>query len=109
MESAVETISWLFVAINSGRVLSYLPQIYAAFAARDGARSISLLTWSYFTFAHATGAAYSLTVIHDAKLGSLFVGNAIACAALVAVVAWKRWVVRRPNEMDARMPVAVLR
>jgi uncharacterized protein with PQ loop repeat len=91
MENFNETISWIFVTVNSGRVLSYLPQIHMALRCRDGARSISMATWSYFTIAHLTGALYSLGVVHDSNLAAVFIGNSVACSALLVVVGWKRW------------------
>jgi hypothetical protein len=90
MDNMSETITWLFVTVNSARMLAYLPQIYTAWRCNDGARSISLVTWGYFTAAHLTGAFYCLSVANDPKLAAVFVGNCLACAALVAVVGWKR-------------------
>jgi len=52
-------VTWGFVATNATRVVAYLPQIYAALTCKDGARSISRLTWGYFALAHFTGMAYS--------------------------------------------------
>jgi hypothetical protein len=90
MDNMSETITWLFVTVNSARMLAYLPQIYAAWHCNDGARSISLVTWSYFALAHLTGTFYSLSVANDPKLAAVFAGNCLACSALVAVVGWKR-------------------
>jgi hypothetical protein len=91
MENLNETITWIFVAVNSGRVLSYLPQIYTALRCNDGARSISLATWGYFTLSHLTGAFYGLDVVHDPNLAGVFFGNFVACVTLLLVVACKRW------------------
>jgi uncharacterized protein with PQ loop repeat len=85
-----ETITWIFVTVNSARILAYLPQIHAAWRCNDGARSISMLTWSYFALAHLTGAFYCSAVTNDPKLAAVFVANCLACSALVAVVGWKR-------------------
>jgi hypothetical protein len=90
VENLNETITWIFMAVNSGRVLSYAPQIYMALRCRDGARSISMATWSYFAVAHITGALYSQAVVHDPRLATVFVGNCVACVALLLVVAYKR-------------------
>jgi hypothetical protein len=91
MDNMSETITWLFVTVNSARMLAYLPQIYKAWGCNDGARSISMVTWSYFALAHLTGALYSFSLANDPKLASVFVGNCLACSALVLVVGWKRW------------------
>jgi uncharacterized protein with PQ loop repeat len=90
MENPTELMTWVFMTVNAARALAYLPQIFAALKCQDGARSISIVTWGYFALAHFTGAIYSLQVAHDVKLSGVFFGNCAACAALVAVVGWKR-------------------
>lgn len=91
MDNLNETITWIFVTVNSGRVLAYMPQILAALRCKDGGQSISLATWIYFTVSHLTGAIYSLRVVHDSELAAVFFGNSIACVTLLIVVACKRW------------------
>ena len=56
---AVWLIGWAYVLVNAGRVLSYLPQIVAVWRCSDGARSISLLTWSYWACSHLTASLYA--------------------------------------------------
>jgi hypothetical protein len=80
----------VFLAVNTLRTLAYGPQIWAAVRHPEGARGISVITWSYFALSHLTGAAYSLVITHDANLVASFLGNFVACALLVGVVAWQR-------------------
>jgi hypothetical protein len=108
MDNMSETITWLFVTVNSARMLAYLPQIYAAWHCNEGARSISLVTWSYFALAHLTGTFYSLSVANDPKLAAVFVGNCLACSALVAVVGWKRWTLATSQAKTIRQTIAHL-
>lgn len=84
-------VIWLFVTVNAGRALAYMPQIWSAACCRNGAIAVSLLTWGYFAVAHLSGALYSLHIAHDMKLAGVFFGNFVACAALLAVVAVRRY------------------
>ena len=105
MDSMNETITWLFVTVNSARMLAYLPQIYKAWRCTDGARAISLVTWGYFAAAHLPGAFYSLAVVNDPKLAAVFAGNCLACSALFAVVGWKRWKLANRQEESATQEI----
>ena len=42
----------LFAACNSVRVIAYVPQILKAATDKNGASSISFMTWSLFLLAH---------------------------------------------------------
>ncbi len=89
--SLTDLVTWAFVAANAGRVFAYLPQIVAAARCKNGATAVSRTTWSYFAFAHFTGAMYGLVVIHDFRMALVFIGNFFACCILVGLVAWKKW------------------
>jgi uncharacterized protein with PQ loop repeat len=86
-----ELVSWAFFAVNAGRIFAYLPQILAAAKCQNGAAAVSRATWSYFAFAHFTGAMYGLVVIHDHMMVIVFIGNFLACCVLVGLVSWKKW------------------
>ena len=86
-----ELVSWAFFAVNAGRIFAYLPQIVAAAKCQNGAAAVSRATWSYFAFAHFTGAMYGLVVIHDHMMVIVFIGNFLACCVLVGLVSWKKW------------------
>jgi hypothetical protein len=88
-EQALWWIGWTYVAVNTGRVLSYLPQIAAVWRCSDGARSISLMTWSYWSFSHLTAALYAGMVLVDWKLLAVSLGN-LACCTCVLVLAANR-------------------
>jgi hypothetical protein len=83
-------IGWLFLLANSGRLLAYIPQILAAARCDAGAKSVSVLTWGYFAFAHLTALLYALVVLHDDKSAWIFCGNFLVTIVLVAIVCWKR-------------------
>jgi uncharacterized protein with PQ loop repeat len=88
--SCVDVFTWLFLIANAGRVLAYMPQIVAAWKCQSGAKSVSLLTWSYFTFAHLTALIYALVVLQDAKSAWIFAGNLLFTGLLVALLIFKR-------------------
>jgi hypothetical protein len=90
MDFWTELVTWVFVTVNAGRIVSYLPQIVAAYRCRNGARAVSRATWAYFAAAHLTGVVYTWVVVHDPKLACVFLTNFLACLALVAIVSWKR-------------------
>jgi hypothetical protein len=90
MDTGTELVIWLFGIFNAGEVLSHFPQIVVALGCRDGARSISLATWSYFALTYFSGALYFLRAVHDSFLAALFFGNFLACITLICVVIVKR-------------------
>lgn len=86
----IEVITWLFVVANTGRLLAYLPQFVSAWNCQYGAKSVSILTWSYFTFAHCTALLYALFVLQDSKSVWIFAANLGATVCLVALLLWTR-------------------
>jgi hypothetical protein len=90
MDTVTEIVIWAFGIVNAVEILSHLPQIFVALGCRDGARSISLATWSYFAFAYFTGALYFVCAARDNALATLFFGNFLACVTLVCIVTAKR-------------------
>lgn len=109
MENSIAFFSWIFMATNIGRVFAYGPQIRAAMVCPHGAQSISRFTWSFFALSHATVSAYGFIVLKDAAMGLIFLGNCIACCALVAVVSLRRagrgpWFTGAPGTHTDRGP-----
>jgi uncharacterized protein with PQ loop repeat len=88
--SWADLFTWLFLIANAGRVLAYVPQIAAAWKCQSGAKSVSLLTWSYFTFAHLTALLYALVVLQDSRSVWIFAGNLSFTGVLVALLIFKR-------------------
>lgn len=89
IESAAVWVAWLYVATNSIRVFFYAPQIRAVLKADDGARAVSIVTWSFWTFAHLTAMLYGWFVIHDGAFCAIFSGN-LACTAAVTLIAVRK-------------------
>jgi hypothetical protein len=97
-------VSWAYVLANTGRVLSYLPQIATVWRCGDGARSISLLTWSYWAFSHLTACLYAGVAVHDGKLLAVSLGNLACCSTVVVLTALcrRRFQRERANAFLAR-------
>lgn len=84
-----------FTACNSLRVLAYLPQIWSACTDTNGAKAISMSTWTLFLLSHATAAAYSVVNRADWALASMFLVNAAGCAAILSAAACRRYLCGR--------------
>jgi uncharacterized protein with PQ loop repeat len=80
----------LFAACNSFRVVTYVPQILKAASDKNGASSISFMTWFMFLFAHLSTVAYALINRCDWGLAACFAINALCCVAILATAYWKR-------------------
>jgi uncharacterized membrane protein len=107
-----EVITWMFLIANGGRIVAYLPQIMAAWRCPAGAKSVSVLTWSYFAFAHLTALLYALFVLHDSRSVWIFSANLGVTLCLVGLLLYKRLryrqLVRIMNQAGnvTRMPVS---
>ena len=75
----------LFTACNSVRVVAYLPQIHKAATDKNGASSVSFMTWMLFLLAHLSTVAYALVNRSDWGLAACFSINAICCVAILVV------------------------
>jgi hypothetical protein len=80
----------LFAACNSIRVVAYFPQIHRAATDKNGASSISFMTWMLFFLAHLSTVAYALVNRSDWGLAACFSINALCCVAILATAYWKR-------------------
>jgi hypothetical protein len=80
----------LFAACNSFRVAAYVPQILKAASDKNGASSISFMTWFLFLLAHLSTVAYALVNRSDRGLAAGFAINAMCCVAILAIACWKR-------------------
>jgi hypothetical protein len=79
----------LFAACNSFRVVAYVPQILKAANDKNGASSISFMTWFLFPLAHLSTVAYALINRSDWGLA--------ACFAVTPSAALPYWASRTGN------------
>jgi predicted MFS family arabinose efflux permease len=106
--------SWIataFTAVNSIRVLFYLPQIVAVARSTDGARDIALSTWALWALTNALGAAYGAVVARDALLAASFALSMLACVATLVLTAVQRvrWTRRSAVLVSSAEQVALRR
>ncbi|KNZ33905.1 MAG: hypothetical protein AD742_04080 [Methylibium sp. NZG] len=79
-----------FVVFNAVRVLLYLPQIATCWSDRQGCPSINLFTWCSWLVANASTGLYMWMFQADVLGLCLNLGNALMCAATVAITVVKR-------------------
>src|SRR5262249_8267658 len=79
-----------FPLCNSLSVGAYVPQVATALRDRSGAQAISFGTWGLFLVSHASATAYAFVNKHDWAMASMFLFNAMGCAVILLVAAWKR-------------------
>ncbi len=83
-------IATAFSAVNSVRVVFYLPQIVAVARSMDGARDIALCTWAMWALTNGLGAAYGVIVVGDWLLAGSFALSLLACLTTIGITAAKR-------------------
>lgn len=83
-------IATAFSAVNSIRVVFYLPQIVAVVKSVDGARDIALCTWAMWALTNGLGAAYGWVVVHDRMLAGSFALSLLACLVTIALTVMQR-------------------
>src|SRR5215471_11588185 len=106
MTSAIDCVAWLYVITNSLRVFFYAPQIRAVLKSEDGAKALSIATWSFWTFANLTATLYGWFVIHDGAFCAIFAGN-LACTAAVTLIAARKRHLAGRAATRTRAPVSV--
>jgi hypothetical protein len=79
-----------FTACNSVRVFAYVPQLVKIGRDNDGATAISYATWGMFALSHLSTVGYAVFAVGDWKMGAVFTANALCCAAILALTAYKR-------------------
>jgi hypothetical protein len=80
----------LFTVFNALRIVSYLPQIHRIAGDPNGASSISYSTWLLWTAANGSTAVYSLFNLGDITLALTNGFNALCCAIVIVLTAFRR-------------------
>lgn len=79
-----------FTLVNSLRIVAYVPQMLTAAKDTNGASGISYATWALFLASHLTTIIYAIICLGDAVMALLFLGNALACLAVLTITFFKR-------------------
>jgi cytochrome c biogenesis factor len=98
----MDVFTWLFLIANARGMLAYMPQVAAAWICPIGAKNVSLLTWSYFTFVNLTALMYAVVVLHDSKAAWVFAADLFFTSLLVTLLVFKR------NQHRRRTPARTL-
>jgi hypothetical protein len=80
---------YLFAIFNALRLISYLPQIYKIAQDTNGASAISYSTWFLWIAANGSTAVYSLSNLGDITMALTNGFNALCCAIVVGLTAFK--------------------
>lgn len=99
---AVQAAAGTFAIVNGIRIVAYVPQIVRAARDTNGAAALSFSTWGMFLVSHLTTAAYAVVVAGDFTMMLVFLGNSLACAAILAVT----WSKRRAYRRQSKLPTA---
>jgi uncharacterized protein with PQ loop repeat len=99
--TAPEVALVLFTAMNTVRVLAYVPQILRV--VRDGGRAeaISCTTWVMFALSHLSTVAYAILALGDLRMAAIFAANVLACLLILGITAYKRSCAHRPKRMQS--------
>lgn len=83
-------IAWAYLVTNAARVFTYVPQILTVWRCGDGARSISLLTWSSWCISHMSAVLYGALVSQDRFLVLVSLINLAGCGLVTAITLRRR-------------------
>ena len=87
----ISDVAYDFLTVfNALRLASYLPQIYKIARDTTGAGAISYSTWILWTAANSSTAIYSLTNPGHITLAWTNGLNALCCATVIALTAFKQ-------------------
>jgi hypothetical protein len=85
-------LAWAFTLMNSARVLSYLPTMWAIVQNGDSSQH-SLWTWGTWLGANLTMAAWLYESNGDRlnRAAGVCLVNAGMCTTMAAIILWFRW------------------
>lgn len=90
MKTFAEVAYYSFMICNGLQLVSYLPQIHKIARDTNGASAISYSTWTLWLVANATTAIYSGYNLGDATMAWTNALNALCCAIVIILTAFKR-------------------
>lgn len=97
-------IGWFYLVTNAARIFTYLPQIVAVWRSTDGARAISLFTWSSWLVSHCAAILYGTLVVHDLFFVLIALVNLFGCGSVTLIALQRRLQWRREQRRGAASP-----
>jgi hypothetical protein len=79
-----------FAILNTARLIGYIPQIMRVHRDTDGAKAVSVATWTLFAAANVATVSYALIVARDIPMAIVFGLNTVGCVAIVGFTVGKR-------------------
>ena len=79
-----------FAILNTARLVAYFPQIIRILGDANGAKAVSIATWSLFAAANLATVSYALTAANDTAMAIVFTLNTLGCLTIVGFTVWKR-------------------
>jgi uncharacterized protein with PQ loop repeat len=93
------TLKSLYAVNGIVALLMYVPQFINAWKDRNSACSISLLTFGGWGIGSAITVLYAWLSVGDRMFTVVSLGNLIGCGAIFCLVATRRLLSRRTNEL----------
>src|SRR5262249_42713914 len=88
--SSADLAMFAFTAINSVRVIAYVPQILRVVRDTGGAAAISCTTWVMFALSHLSAVAYAMLTVSDTRMAMVFAANFVASTLILGLTIYKR-------------------
>ena len=85
-----ELTFYLFTGFNGLRLISYVPQIWRVARDTHGASAISYWSWSLWIATNVSTGLYAFSNLGDLVLTAANAINALCCATVLALTAYKR-------------------
>ena len=106
---AAQAISWFYAATSFVRVVAYAPQVWLVWRCIEGARSVSLLTWSSAALSHLAATVYGMLIVGDGCFTAIGIGNLAGSLAIIWVAGVQRAASRRRSAFPGYLRLASTR
>jgi hypothetical protein len=98
-----ELTFYLFTGFNALRLFSFAPQIWRVAHDRNGASAISYWSWSLWIAANTSTGLYAFANLGDLVLTATNAVNALCCAVVIVLTAYKRRHLTPPAKMPGKI------
>jgi len=103
---AAQAIGWFYAVTSLFRVVSYAPQVWLVWRCIEGARAVSMVTWTSAALSHLAATLYGMLVAGDYCFTAIGVGNFVGSAAVIWVAGRQHAASRRRSAAPASLRTA---